>query len=282
MLRLIGDAVHLRLVGASYFGDRRYARMTMKNGLAAGTAVPELNQLVARRILAAAGRNPARNTEYSIAQADEAVDRLLCAFALFSSGPPPVPSRRALLACSPSFRCSCRHCTLFFAGPNAVAENRHIIPRHRRHRRAAQRVGRSRDENRARHDGSHPPVDLQPPPAIETSPCSNEADGQFSTTVDSITEDLHYWSKPVTIVHSLNRARLLIRRPQVMNATATIYPPPYAAACPRITDLTKGANRNHGRKDSYTSQQALPTSQASLRLSDDILLPLMPTGAPIP
>lgn len=69
---------------------------------------------------------------------------------------------------------------------------------------------------------------------------THEGNGYFSTTIDSVMGELKYWfeagdaeSKPKTL--------RVVRRPEVVEATALVEPPPYAANSPsRVVDLREG------------------------------------------
>jgi len=70
-----------------------------------------------------------------------------------------------------------------------------------------------------------------------------DADGAFATTIDAITDDLSYWFEAGDA--DTQRSPSLIRvvkRPEVVDAVASVEPPPYAAhRPPRLVDLSETA-----------------------------------------
>jgi hypothetical protein len=116
---------------------------------------------------------------------------------------------------------------------------------------------------------------------VESLALQQQADGRFVTTIDAITEDMHYWFEAGDDDTSQRMGRLLmVRRPQVVNATATIYAPPYAESlASRVVDLAKGTmEATVGSRIVLALQinKPLPSGQAGLRADGDLLLPLLP------
>ncbi len=70
----------------------------------------------------------------------------------------------------------------------------------------------------------------------------NDGDGVFSATIESVTADLTYWFEAGDDSTARNPASIrVVRRPEVIEALATIEPPPYATARPsRVADFRDG------------------------------------------
>lgn len=113
----------------------------------------------------------------------------------------------------------------------------------------------------------------------ETIALQRQVDGQFTTTIESITENLRYWFEAGDDDSSASAGRLItVRRPQVVSATATIQAPPYAATGnTRIADLARGTvDATVGSKVllSLQTNKPLPSGQSGLRADSGEFLPL--------
>jgi len=96
---------------------------------------------------------------------------------------------------------------------------------------------------RGLHDALRGVVHLREPDGrTEVLALQRDQDGTFYTTVDAITEDLQYWFEAGddTTVQQPSRIRV-VRRPEVVEALATIEPPSYATTrAVHVVDLTGG------------------------------------------
>jgi len=70
-----------------------------------------------------------------------------------------------------------------------------------------------------------------------------DPDGTFYTTVDAITENLEYWFEAGDDSTRRQPSRIrVVRRPEIVEALATIEPPPYSkSVASRVVDLTDGS-----------------------------------------
>ncbi len=96
---------------------------------------------------------------------------------------------------------------------------------------------------RGMHDSLRSVVHLREPDGrVQVLALQRDVDGTFSTKVDAIAEDLDYWfsAGDDSTARSPSRIRV-VRRPEVVEAIATIEPPPYAKSRTlRVADLTDG------------------------------------------
>ncbi len=70
----------------------------------------------------------------------------------------------------------------------------------------------------------------------------HDGNGEFSTTIDSVTNNLEYWFEAGDATTKDHPASVSVeRRPEVIEATALVEPPPYASHSPsRVVDLRDG------------------------------------------
>lgn len=97
---------------------------------------------------------------------------------------------------------------------------------------------------RGLHDALRGVVHLREPNGrTQVLALQRDDDGAFYTTVDAITQDLEYWFEAGDDSTEDRPSRIrVVRRPEVVEALATIEPPPYAGAIAhRQADLTDGA-----------------------------------------
>ncbi len=82
----------------------------------------------------------------------------------------------------------------------------------------------------------------EPDGNISTRTLNHDGDGAYSTSIDAVTSDLSYWFEAGDATTEDHSSTVnMVRRPEVMEATALVEPPPYAATAPaRLMDLRDG------------------------------------------
>lgn len=97
---------------------------------------------------------------------------------------------------------------------------------------------------RGLHDALRGVVHLREPDGrTQMLALQRDQDGTFYTTVDAIAEDLEYWFEAGDDSTERRPSKIhVVRRPEVIEALATLSPPPYAkTSAIRVADLTDGS-----------------------------------------
>lgn len=139
--------------------------------------------------------------------------------------------------------------------------------------------------DRGAHEGIRGLVRLREPGGEVMTLALQREGNEFSATIDAVTEDLRYWFEAgdgTTVKEPLTVQ--VFRRPAVVEALATIAPPPYAQAHPaRTVDLRDGpARATIGGAVTVTLRTSKPIpaddERIGLRLDTDERIPLSHTG----
>lgn len=82
----------------------------------------------------------------------------------------------------------------------------------------------------------------EPDGTTSTLALRHDGNGEFSTTIDTVTSNLAYWFEAGDATTEDHPATVsVVRRPEVIEATALVEPPPYARNAPaRVVDLRDG------------------------------------------
>jgi len=111
-----------------------------------------------------------------------------------------------------------------------------------------------------------------------------DRDGTFFATIDAVTRDLEYWFEAGDASTAENPFRIrVVRRPEVVEALATVHAPPYAPSVAAVTQsLSDGPVRapiGGAVQIAIRASKPIPTAttaaRAALRLADGSAVPLV-------